>query len=90
MSEQIQKANIKVAGSYDPETVIFKQGIPAELTFTRTNEKGCLDVVHSKDLGFEEELPLDQPKTVTVPTDKAGEFQFSCGMDMFFGKVVVE
>ncbi|MBN7274810.1 cupredoxin domain-containing protein [Ligilactobacillus pobuzihii] len=90
MSEQIQKANIKVAGSYDPETVTFKQGVPAELTFTRTNEKGCLDVVHSKDLGFEEELPLDKPKTVTVPTDKAGEFQFSCGMDMFFGKVVVE
>lgn len=90
MSEQIQKANIKVAGSYDPEIVTFKQGIPAELTFTRTNEKGCLDVVHSKDLGFEEELPLDQPKTVTVPTDKSGEFQFSCGMDMFFGKVVVE
>ena len=39
MSEQIQKANIKVAGSYDPETVTFKQGVPAELTFTRKNQK---------------------------------------------------
>lgn len=90
MSEQVQKANVTVAGGYELEVVTLKQGVPAELTFTRTNEKGCLDVVHSKELGFETELPLNQPQTVTVPTDKAGEYQFSCGMDMFFGKVVVE
>lgn len=90
MSEQVQKANVTVAGGYEPEVVTLKQGVPAELTFTRTNEKGCLDVVHSKGLGFETELPLNQPQTVTVQTDKAGEYQFSCGMDMFFGKVVVE
>lgn len=88
--EQVQKVNVTVAGGYDPEVVTLKQGVPAELTFTRTNEKGCLDVVHSEQMGFEEELPLNQPKTVTVPTDKAGEYQFSCGMDMVFGKVVVE
>lgn len=88
--EQLQKVNVTVAGGYDPEVVTLKQGVPAELTFTRTNEKGCLDVVHSKQMGFEEELPLNQPKTVTVATDKAGEYQFSCGMDMVFGKVVVE
>ncbi|KLD59399.1 copper-binding protein, partial [Lactiplantibacillus plantarum] len=34
-------------------------------------------------------LPLDQPQTVTVPTDRAGEFYFSCGMDMVSGKVVI-
>ncbi|GKS81648.1 copper-binding protein [Ligilactobacillus pabuli] len=91
MSEkQVQAVNVTVAGGYDPAVVTLKQGVPAQLTFTRTNDKGCLDVVHSKEMGFEEELPLNQPKTVTVPTDQAGEFQYSCGMDMFFGKVVVE
>ncbi|GBG94722.1 copper-binding protein [Ligilactobacillus salitolerans] len=90
MSENTQKVNVTVAGGYDPEVVTLKQGVPAELTFTRTSEQGCLDVVHSKELGFEEELPLNVSKTVTVATDKAGEYQFSCGMDMFFGKVVVE
>lgn len=90
MSENTQKVNVTVAGGYEPEVVTLKQGVPAELTFTRTSEQGCLDVVHSKELGFEEELPLNVPQTVTVATDKAGEYQFSCGMDMFFGKVVVE
>ncbi|KZU89809.1 Copper-exporting ATPase [Lactiplantibacillus plantarum] len=38
---------------------------------------------------FTTELPFDQPQTVTVPTDRAGEFHFSCGMDMVSGKVVI-
>ena len=25
-----------------------------------------------------------------ISTDKAGEFEFSCGMDMFSGKVVIQ
>ncbi len=90
MSEQKQRVNVTVAGGYEPDKVTLKQGVAAEITFTRTNDKGCLDVVHSKELGFKEELPLNVPKTVEVSTDKAGEYPFSCGMDMFFGKVVVK
>lgn len=90
MSEHTQNVNITVAGGYDPEVVTLKQGVPATLTFTRTNTQGCLDVVHSKDFGFKTELPLNQPQTVSVDTSKAGEFGFSCGMDMFHGKVVIE
>jgi Uncharacterized protein conserved in bacteria len=48
-----------------------------------------LDVVHSKDLDFEKQLPLNETQTVTVDTDKSGEYTFSCGMDMFKGKVVI-
>lgn len=84
-----QDVNITVAGGYQPQVVNLKQGVPAELTFTRTNAQGCLDVVQSKTLHFETDLPLNEPQTVTVPTDQAGEFEFSCGMDMFRGKVVI-
>ena len=90
MAEKEQDIKITVAGGYQPNVVTVKQGTPATLTFTRTNAQGCLDVVHSKDLGFEKELPLNEAQTVTIPTDKAGEFEFSCGMDMFSGKVVIE
>lgn len=89
MSEK-QNIKITVAGGYDPETVTIKQGVPATLTFTRTNTQGCLDVVHSKDLNFETELPIDQPQTVTIDTSKAGRFTYSCGMDMFAGHVEVK
>ena len=91
MTAATQNVQITVAGGYDPEVVTVKKGVPATLTFTRTSAQGCLDVVHSPALGFgDTELPLDQPQTVTINTDQAGEFQYSCGMDMFFGKVVVE
>lgn len=49
-----------------------------------------MDVVHSKDLDFETKLPLNEAQTVNVSTDKAGEYDFSCGMDMFHGKVVIK
>jgi len=90
MAEKVQKVNVKVAGGYDPEVVNLKKGIPAEITFTRTNAQGCLDVVHSKALNFETELPLNTAETIKIATDKAGEYDFSCGMDMFHGKVVIK
>jgi len=90
MTENVQKISVNVAGGYNPAIVNLKKDVPAELTFTRTNEQGCLDIVHSKDLNFETELPLNQAETVRVTTDKAGEFDFSCGMDMFHGKVVIK
>ncbi len=90
MSENKQQAAVEVSGGYKPESITLKQGVPAELSFTRTNAQGCLDVVHSKSLNFEQELPLNETKTVTIDTTKTGEFEFSCGMDMFHGKVVIE
>ncbi|WP_318765082.1 cupredoxin domain-containing protein [Lactiplantibacillus carotarum] len=90
MSENKQTVNVTVKGGYQPQVVELKRGVPAELTFTRTSDQGCLDVVHSDALKFKTDLPLDQPQTVTIPTDQAGEFEFSCGMDMFSGKVVIK
>lgn len=84
-----QQIKITVNGNYEPAVITLKKGIPAQLTFTRTSTQGCLEQVHSTALNFATDLPLNQPQTVTVPTDQAGEFQFSCGMDMVSGKVVV-
>ena len=84
-----QQINITEDGHNDPAEVALQQGVPAQLTFTRTSTQGCLAQVHSTDLHFATELPLDQPQTVTIPTDRAGEFHFSCGMDMVSGKVVI-
>jgi len=90
MTNTQQKQTITVAGGYDPAVVTLKQGVPAQLTFDRTSSQGCLDVVQSTDLKFTSDLPLNQPQTVTIPTDTAGELTYSCGMDMFQGKVVIK
>lgn len=84
------KQTIVVDGGYQPKTVTFKQGEPAELTFKRVSDRGCVQVVQSKDFGFKQALPLNEEVTFNIDTTKSGEYGFACGMDMVKGKVVVE
>lgn len=82
--------DIKVAGGYEPAVVHLEQGQSAALRFTRTSDQGCLNQVHSDALHFASDLPLNEAQVVSIPTDTAGTFTYSCGMDMFSGKVVVD
>lgn len=90
MSEDVQVVSITVDGGYQPSEIKLQAGQPAQLTFTRINEKGCLDIVQSSDLAFKTDLPVNQAVTVDVAPQAPGTYEFSCGMNMFKGKVVVE
>ena len=84
----VQRIDVDLSsGSYNPNTIILKAGIPAEITFGQSN--GCTAQVISQDLGFSEDL-TQGPRTVKLAALSAGEYQFSCGMQMVFGKVVVQ
>lgn len=84
----VQRITIDTSsGSYNPNTITLKAGVPAELTFGQAS--GCLGQVQSQDLGFYEDLTAG-PKTVKLPALKAGTYQFSCGMQMVFGSIVVK
>lgn len=73
-------------GYYDPNVIVLEAGVPAEITFGQSS--GCTAQVMSKDLGFFEDLSAG-PATVKLPALDAGEYTFSCGMEMVFGKIVV-
>lgn len=90
MTQNTNHINVEVSGGYKPESIVLKQGVPADITFTRTTNQGCLNVVKSTSLSFQENLPLNEPKKIMINTDKTGEFDFNCGMDMFHGKVIIE
>lgn len=85
-----QIAKIKVDHGYEPETVTLKKGVPAKLVFHRINESDCLSRVQSKKLAFNQALPLNQDVEISVDTNRSGEFDYACGMNMFHGKVVVQ
>jgi len=74
-------------GYYEPNVLKLKAGVPAEITFAQSS--GCTGQVMSKDLGFFEDLSAGA-KTVKVPALEKGEYAFSCGMEMVYGKIVVE
>ena len=82
-----QKITINVTSVYGPNIVRLKAGVPAELTFS--GGQGCTSSVHSQQLGFAEDLSSG-PKTVKLKGLQPGTYQFSCGMDMVFGEIVVQ
>jgi len=84
----VQKISVDLSkGYYDPNQVTLKAGVPAEITFGQSS--GCTAQVMSQDLGFSEDLTAG-PRTVKLAGLQPGEYSFSCGMQMVFGKIVVE
>jgi hypothetical protein len=88
MSGGVQKISVDLSsGTYNPDTLILKTGVPAEITFGQSS--GCTGIVQSQQLGFSEDLSSG-PKTVDLDSLKPGTYSFSCGMGMVIGKIVVQ
>lgn len=85
-----QTATITVNGGYSPSTVVLKKGIPAQVNFDMHDSTACLSHVVFEQLGINKDLTQQQVTSIKIPTDKAGTYNFACGMDMFHGKVVVK
>jgi hypothetical protein len=83
----VQRISVDASAGYDPNVIRATAGIPIEITFSQGS--GCMAEVISRDLGFFEDLTTG-PKTIKLPALAAGEYGFSCGMEMVFGTIVVE
>lgn len=77
------------ASGYEPSEVQAMAGHPLTMVFTRTTDEGCGNELVIADADIERELPLNEPVEVTFTPSEAGELRFSCGMDMYDGKIVV-
>jgi plastocyanin domain-containing protein len=84
-----QSVEIIVDGGYTPNVITLQKGIPAKLIFLRKDPSGCLEEVVIPDFGISSKLPINKPHVINITPKEAGEFKYACGMNMFFGKVVV-
>lgn len=83
-----QKISVDVSkGYYAPNVIKVKAGAPVDITFGQSS--GCTAQVQSADLGFQADLSAG-PQTVALGALKPGTYAFACGMNMVFGKIVVE
>lgn len=82
--------DIKVDGGYKPEKIIVEKGKEITLTFKRTDTSSCLEEIIIPDFRIKKTLPLNVPVSVKIKPDKPGEYEFSCGMHMYFGKIIVK
>jgi len=84
-----QEQRITVRGGYDPAVVEVRAGRPVRLVFRREEVEGCSDTVLIPEWGIAHRLPAYEDTAVEFTPRKPGEFEFTCGMHMLRGKVVV-
>ncbi len=85
-----QIVEVVVDGGYKPGVIELARDIPTEIVFTRKDASACFEEVVLPDFGIRTHLPLGKPYTVTINPKEAGEYKYACGMNMFFGKVIVK
>lgn len=86
----VQQAVIRVKGGYDPSRVRLRAGQAARLVFDRREDSSCSEEVVIPDLGIRRFLPANQRTGVDLPPARPGTYEFTCGMGMLRGSLVVE
>src|SRR3989344_4432644 len=81
--------DIVVEGGYSPNAVSISKGKTTKLNFIRKDQNTCLEEVVLPDFKVRKYLPLNQKVTIEITPQKNGEFKYSCGMNMFHGKIIV-
>ncbi|MBI5215909.1 MAG: efflux RND transporter periplasmic adaptor subunit [Ignavibacteriae bacterium] len=82
-------ARIIVDGNYTPNIIHAKRGKKLTIAFERHDESKCTDEVVFEDFNIRKKLPSHQTTLIEITPQEAGEFRFTCGMDMVEGKLIV-
>ncbi len=86
----LSEIDVVVDGGYSPEIIYLKRGKTTKINFIRKDSSSCLEEIVLADFKIRRYLPLNQKVTIEVTVSKAGEFIYSCGMNMYHGKIIVE
>lgn len=82
--------DITVGGGYNPGVISIPKGKTTKLNFFRKDPSDCLEEVVLSDFKIRKSLPLNKKVTIEITPQRSGEFNFSCGMNMFHGKLIVK
>ena len=85
----VQEVDVTVKGGYQPAAIEAKAGRPLRLNFTRREASLCGEEVVLPEFGKRAHLPEDRTIPIEVTPEKPGEYEFTCGMNMYKGKIIV-
>lgn len=77
-------------GVYDPDRISAQVGQKLRLRFIRQDATPCAEYVVFEAFAMQKRLPLDEPVEFSITPDKAGEFPFTCQMQMYRGVLIVK
>ncbi len=86
----IQEIPILVSGGYTPSQIRVKAGRPVRLVFDRQETNPCSEEIVIPDFGVRRSLPSGARTAVEFTPESPGTHEFTCGMGMLHGKVIVE
>ena len=90
-ADGVRTVAIKVSGGeYQPASFNVKKGESVRLQFTRDEKATCGDVLVIPALKINEPIPVNKVVSVDITPDKTGDIEFTCGMNMMKGKIVVQ
>jgi plastocyanin domain-containing protein len=81
--------DIMVDGGYQPNFITIPKGKTTKISFFRKDPSSCLEEVILGDFKIRKYLPLNKKTTIEITPKKEGEYTFTCGMNMFHGKLKV-
>ncbi len=85
----LQEVHITVRGGYVPNIIEARRGIPLKLVFDRQENSDCSSRVVFPDFQVSKSLAAFGTTEVQFTPDKAGSFDFACGMNMLHGTLIV-
>ncbi|MBW3629315.1 MAG: cupredoxin domain-containing protein [Gemmatimonadetes bacterium] len=86
----VQEVTIRVRGGYDPARVTARKGVPLRLVFDRRETSSCSEEIVFPAFGIRRYLPAHESTAVELKPEEAGSYEFTCGMGMLRGKLIVE
>lgn len=86
----VQEVGITVKGGYTPAVIHARKGMPLRLVLDRQETSSCSEEIVFGDFGIRQFLPAFQKTVVELTPRQAGQFDFTCGMGMLHGTLVVE
>jgi plastocyanin domain-containing protein len=89
-SDGVQQVTIEVEGGYSPSAVRVRRDAPVRLVFDRKETNSCSEELVIGSLGVRKFLTPFEKTTVDLGPLAAGTYEFTCGMGMLHGKLVVE
>jgi plastocyanin domain-containing protein len=79
-----------VKGGYSPNVVEVERGRPVQLSFYRDEENSCSEELLLPAFSIRRDLPAFKTTLVELLPEKPGRYEFTCGMGMLRGSLVVK
>ncbi|GAB2870466.1 hypothetical protein GCM10027044_35710 [Hymenobacter ruber] len=86
----VQEIDITVKGGYSPNVIEVERGKPVRLYFYRDEENSCSEELLMPDFSIRRELPAFKTTLIELLPQQAGRFDFTCGMGMLRGSLLVK